>query len=78
MDRLPEEINDIAPASAVYTLSNSRQNFDLKYQMPKHNVHVKICFFFAQKPSFLLAKTLTVGKGPETQLRARLTVLFQR
>ena len=26
----------------MYTLSNSRQNFDLKYQMPKHDMHVNL------------------------------------
>ena len=28
----------------MYTLSNSRQNFDLKYQMPKYNMHVNLLF----------------------------------
>ena len=28
----------------MYTSSNSRQNFDLKYQLPKHNIHIKLLF----------------------------------
>ena len=28
----------------MYTLSKSRQNNDLKYQMPKHNMHVNLLF----------------------------------
>ena len=28
----------------MYTLSNSRQNFDLKYQMPKHNMQADLLF----------------------------------
>ena len=28
----------------MYTLSTSRQNFDLKYQMPKHNMHLNLLF----------------------------------
>ena len=48
MSRLPEEVNDLTPASAnmlMYTLSNSRQDYDLKYQMPKHNMHVNLLFY---------------------------------
>ena len=45
MNSLLEEVNDLSPASAnVYFISNSRQNFDLKYQMPKHNIHVNLLF----------------------------------
>ena len=29
----------------MYTLSNSRQNFDIKYQVPKHNMHLNLLFF---------------------------------
>ena len=29
---------------SLYTLSNSRKNFDLKYQMAKHNMHVNLLF----------------------------------
>ena len=28
----------------MYTLSNSRQNYDLKYQIPKHIMHVNLLF----------------------------------
>ena len=75
MDWLPEVVNDLAQLVLMCTLSNSRLNFDSKYQMAKQNMHVNL--FFAQKPSFLFAKTIAEGKGLERQLRARLTVFFQ-
>ena len=49
MDRLPEEVNDLAP---IYTLSDSRQNFDLKYQMSKHDMHANL---FSSTKAFLCA-----------------------
>ena len=76
MDRLPEEVNDLILLVLTHVSSNSRPNFDLKYQMPKHNMHINL-FFFCRKAFFLLAKTIAVGIGLESQLRARLTVLFQ-
>ena len=52
----------------MYTLSNSRQNFDLKYQMPKHNMHVNLLF---------CTKAFVFVCDNARDLRARLTILFQ-
>ena len=40
----------------MYALSNSRQKFDLKYQMPKHNIHVNLFFFLHKSLPFCLQK----------------------
>ena len=81
MDRLPPKRSMTLPklmlnVYSLYTLSNSRQNFDLKYQMPKHNMYDNLRFF-AQKLSSLFAKTIAVGKGLKRLLRAQLTILSQ-
>ena len=47
----------------MYTLSNSRQNFDFKFQMPKHNMQVNL--LFCTKAFLLVCKNNRCGQSTQ-------------